>query len=302
MKKQSFVITLILIVITFNLLLTGCGWLYTVRDAGPLTSREYDFTDFNVLDIGSAFKVEIDYGDEYRVQITTNENYFKDIITTRYGNTLKIRVKPIWGIGIISPTLEAKIIMPELVKLTLSGAAEGTVRGFKSMNDSVVRVSGASKLDLDMETGRFISELSGASKMTAALINTDADISLSGASELTLTMTTGNFLYKSSGASDTSGIVNAVKTSLHLSGASSIDITGSGGDIDLSGSGASVFKLKQYNIENVIIDLSGASRAYMVISGMIIGELSGASELIYEGNPVLGDKLDISGGSKFEFR
>jgi hypothetical protein len=247
MKKRSLVITLVSIVITLSILLSGCGWIVTVKDAGPLTSRAYEFTDFNAVDIGSSFKVEIGYSDTYCVQITTNENYFNNIVAAKFGNTLKIGVKPRWGIGDFSRTLEVKITMPELVKLTLSGATEGTVSGFKSANDFDARLSGASKLDLDMETGKFNSEISGSSEMTATIKNTDSDIELSGSSELILDMTTGNFVYKSSGASNSSSKIEARSTSLHLSGSSRIELTGSGGDIDLSGSGASIFKLAQYD-------------------------------------------------------
>ncbi len=302
MKKRSLVITLVSIVITLSILLSGCGWLVTVKNAGPLTSRAYEFTDFNTVDIGSSFKVDIGYSDTYSVQITTNENHFNDIVAAKSGNTLKIGVKPRWGIGVFSRTLEVKITMPELVKLTLSGATEVTVSGFKSTNDFDARLSGASKLDLEMETGKFNSEISGASEMTATIKSTDSDIRLSGSSELMLDMTTGNFVYKSSGASDTSGNIEAISTSLHLSGSSNIELTGSGGNIDLSGSGASNFKLAQYYVKDVDIELNGASNADMNINGTIRGSLSGSSELLYEGNPILSDRLDISGGSRMQRR
>jgi hypothetical protein len=302
MKRHLLIITFAVIVIITSLLITGCNGLFTVKDAGPLTSRTYEFTDFSAVDIGSSFKVDIGYSDTYSVQITTNENYFDDIVAAKSGNTLKIGVKPRWGIGDFSRTLEVKITMPELVKLTLSGATKGTVSGFKSTNDFDARLSGASKLDLDMETGKFNSEISGASEMTAIIKSTNSDIRLSGSSELMLDMTTGNFVYKSSGASDASGNIEAISTSLHLSGSSRIELTGSGGDIDLSGSGASNFRLVQYHVKDINIQLNGASNADMNINETIRGSLSGSSELLYEGNPILSDRLDISGGSRMERR
>jgi hypothetical protein len=302
MKRHLLIITLAVILIITSLLITGCNGLFTVKDAGPLTSRTYEFTDFNAVDIGSSFKVDIGYSDTYSVQITTNENYFNDIVVAKSGNTLKFGEKPRWGIGDFSRTLEVKITMPELKRLKLSGATEGRVSGFQSTNDFDSQLSGASKLNLKIETGKFNSEISGASEMTATITSTDSDIRLSGSSEIMLDMATGNFVYKSSGASYASGNIEAISTSLYLSGSSNIELTGSGGDIHLSGSGASNFKLAQYYVKDVDIELSGASNANMNISGMIQGYLSGSSDLIYKGNPILSDRLDISGGSRIQHR
>lgn len=138
--------------------------------------------------------------------------------------------------------------------------------------------------------------------MTATVVCSNSNIDLSGASELNLETETGTLSIKASGDSEVRGKANATKTGLNLSGASSIKLAGSGGDIELSGSGASDFDLGQYNIGDVDIDLEGASEAYMVINGTVKGSLSGASELLYEGNPVLGNKLDISSGSTFKKR
>lgn len=303
MKRHSFVVVMISILISACTLLTSCGWLITTENAGSLTTKEYEFTDFNAVDIGSAFKVDIGYSDTYSVQITANENLFRNVNITKTGNTLKIGLK--WsGISFSNSTydLKARITMPELVNLTLSGSTEGTVSGFKSTNDFDARLSGASELELDMETGRFNSVISGSSEMTARIISNDAEIKLSGSSELKLDMTTGDFVYRSSGASEANGTVKATSTGIYLSGSSEIKLTGLGGDLILSGSGASNCTLVGYSIENADVDLGGASHADVDINGELNVSLSGASGLFYGGNPTLGDRMDISSGSSFEHR
>jgi hypothetical protein len=199
-------------------------------------------------------------------------------------------------------TLEARITMPDLTGLEISGATKGTVRGFKSGNDLNARISGASTLDLDVETGNFISKISGSSKVTARIKSTSTDIEISGASKLTLDMDTGNFVYESSGASDASGGLKAASTTIHLTGASEMQFTGSGGDLKLIGSGASEATLRGFNIEDADIHLSGATHADVDINGRLSVSLSGGSELRYGGNPILGDKMDITGGSRLEHR
>jgi hypothetical protein len=221
------------------------------------------------------------------------------------GETLRIGIDwwRVWSVGSLdSRALEARITMPDLVSLKMSGATNGTVRGFKSDGDLGTAVSGASKLDLDVETGRFTSEISGSSEVSAKVKSTGSDIEVSGASSVSLEMDTGGFVYESSGASDGSGSVKAASTIIHLTGSSDLHLTGSGGDLKLTGSGASEAALRGFSIEDADIILSGATDADVDISGTLNITLSGASELTYGGNPRLGDRMDITGGSRFERR
>ena len=303
MKIQIFTTAIISILLTACMLLTSCGWLVTTGESGPVTTREYEFTDFNSLDVGSAFKVDISHSDTYSVQIIANESVYKNVNVNQSGNTLKIGLRwPGFFFNIHNYNLKAIITMPELSKLTLSGATKGTVSGFQSSNDCEVRLSGASDLEIDMETGKFDSSISGSSEMTAHIKSSDTKIELSGSSDMKLDITTGSFVYRSSGASEATGIVQATSTGIHLSGSSEIRFTGSGGDLVLSASGASDCKLVGYYIEDADVELSGASQADMDINGELNVSLSGASGLKYGGNPVLGHRMDISGGASMERR
>jgi hypothetical protein len=301
MKKLSLIITVASIITASVLLLTSCNWLFTVKDLGPTTTRGYEFTDFNAVDVGSAFTVDIEYGETYSVEITTNERIFDRINIGKDDDTLKISMT--WfGVGFNNAHMEARITMPELTKLTLSGATEGTVRGFKSTNDFETSISGASELDLDIETGAFAGVISGSSELNARVKSTSTRINLSGASDLKIEAITGSLEITSSGASETVGTAEVSSSIFHLSGASSMELAGKGGNIGLSGSGGSSYKLMEYAIEDVNIGLSGASDADMVINGKLRGYLSGSSELRYEGTPVVEKDLDISGASTFKRR
>ena len=301
MRKLSLLITVASIITASAMLLTSCNWLFTVKDLGPTTTRGYEFTDFNAVDVGSAFTVDIEYGETYSVEITTNERIFDRINIGKDDDTLKIRMT--WfGVGFNNTHMEARITMPELTKLTLSGATEGTVRGFKSTNDFETSISGASELDLDIETGAFTGVISGSSELSARVKSTSTMINLSGASDLKIEAITGSLEIISSGSSETSGMAEALSTVFHLSGASSMELSGKGGDIELFGSGSSSLQLLQFAIEDVNIGLSGASDADMVINGRVQGYLSGSSELRYEGTPVVEKDFNISGASTIERR
>ncbi len=105
-------------------------------------------------------------------------------------------------------------------------------------------------------------------------------------------------------------------TELRASGASSVsllDIKNNSIDVDLSGvseltatgeteklraelSGASVLKARSLKSETADVDASGASRAYVFASQSLSADASGASTVVYEGNPTNVEK-DVSRAS-----
>ncbi len=300
MKRTVFAAAII-VMLTAGTWLTGCNRVLIAVDSGPLTTKEYSFGDFSAVDVGSAFKVDIIPADSFSVKVTAGENLFKNIKVVKTGSTLKIYIED-WHFTIGDQTLEARITMPGLQGLNLSGAAKGTVKGFRSGHDFSAEISGASTLDMDMETGNFTGEISGASKVTARLKSTSADIGLSGAGKLKMDIETGSFVDEISGASEAAGSLKAASTTLDITGASKIQLSGSGGNLKLTGSGASEAVLAGFKIQDADITLSGASHADLDIDGKLNVSLSGASELVYGGNPILGDRLDVTGGSKLQHR
>ncbi len=258
MKK--IVVAIALIVVLAAGMVAGCSSVPITINGGVTQTREYDISDFSGVDIGSAFKVELTPSDKYSVAITTGENVFKYISVDKSGDTLKIEVKGLrWPF--VNTKLEAKITLPELQGLNLSGAAQGNAKGFKSSQEFNLVLSGAATLDLDMEAGKFRSEISGASKLTGSL--------------------------------------KASSSSIELSGASYIKLEGSGGNMTLSASGASNAELASFIANDADIELSGASRGSLEINGKMDVSLSGASSFEYGGSPTLGN-LDVTGASQIK--
>jgi hypothetical protein len=255
MKKYVLISGLILLLAS-GAMLAGCAHVEISTDSGPTTTRDYDFTDFTGIEIGHAFELEITRSDTYKVTITAGKNILEHIDVSKSGSTLKIDMDK-WLFNWHS-TPKATITMPDLLGLNISGASKGNVRGFKSSHDFTLSLSGASDLDIDMETGNFVSEISGASKVA--------------------------------------GHLKASSSKIELSGASDVKLEGSGGNIVLSSSGASHVTLTDFTVNDADIELSGASHASLNINGKMDASLSGASSLRYGGNPTMG-KLDITGAS-----
>lgn len=132
--------------------------------------------------------------------------------------------------------------------------------------------------------------LEGSGAIKAEIINFDLqkfDIDISGASKILFSgCSVQIFNVELSGASKlTFGQSDRVITqmNLELSGASKVD-------------------LKKVAIKSVVLDLSGASKVELKLDeGSIVGQLSGASDLIIYGT-VVNNRISSSGASKISYR
>jgi hypothetical protein len=102
-----------------------------------------------------------------------------------------------------------------------------------------------------------------------------------------------------SGGSQASGQNLTLVTNLGIdfSGGSRATLSGQAVDLTVSGSGGSNIDLRDLQVQNASVDLSGGSQAKVNASGRLDVNLSGGSQLQYRGNPTMGSQ-DISGGSR----
>ena len=274
MKKIIMVIGLIVIMLGAGLL-GGC--YRGTEDNGKVSSSTFDYKDFSAIEVQNDFDLEITYGESYSINISGSERIMGRIDVTKSGDTLKISQHGWQWFGFWNSSPKAVITLPDLRRLDVSGASSGTVRGFKSDKDFALKLSGASDLDIVMETGDF---------------NTD----ISGASGLVMNLKSASFDGEASGASNIKGSLETGRTDLRLTGASDAKITGSGDDMHLNASGASGAKLTGFSVTSAVVNLSGASDGDVSVSDKLDLDISGASTLNYYGSPVIG-KTEISGAS-----
>ncbi|MFC1786603.1 GIN domain-containing protein [Halobacteriota archaeon] len=257
MKKVMVAVLLgVILVSTFFI---GC--LSAIEGSGNLETKQYDLSDFARVDVSHNFEVEIDQSGSYSVSITSDDNLFEYIQVTRNGETLKIGLKPsIVGPYLGSTTLKAKITMPELRGLDISGATRGTVTNFRSTEDLDIQVSGASSLDLvEMSASDIDFEISGASRVTGDIIANDAVF--------------------------------------EVSGGSTVQLEGSVSDIVVDASGASRVELAAFPVNNADVTLSGGSSGIVSLEGRLDADLSGSSKLEYIGERVTLGTIKTSGGA-----
>ena len=100
---------------------------------------------------------------------------------------------------------------------------------------------------------------------------------------------------EASGASkiNASGIANKSLT-IDTSGASKITVAGDSAELSVDVSGASHVDTERLNTVNANIEASGASKVYVNVTGELHAEASGASRIVYSGEPKTLD-VDKSG-------
>jgi len=237
MKKAIIIAAVVVAVAVISTVLILEGWPGGLVGSGNLETETYAFTDFNKVEISSAFEFEIEQSSSYSIEITVDDNIMEYVRVSQDGQTLKIGLRPATWIG--PATLKASVTMPELNGLDISGASRGTVSDFISTEDLDIMVSGASRVTGDIVAGNVDFDISGASTVQLEGSASDMDANVSGASSLKL----DDF------------IVN--NADVDFSGASSGTINLNGRlDADLSGA-SRLWYISEPTMGN--IDTSGAS-------------------------------------------
>jgi hypothetical protein len=252
MKKTLFILAISLAAI---LLMAGCSSFGFIRGSGNVVTKEFGFQDFTRIEVANAFHFEITRADSFSVVVSTDDNLVSRLDLSQTGKNLTIKLKPA---SYSNAQTKAVITLPALEGLEISGATQGTVSGFQSASDFDLIASGASRLEMDMESGKTTIQVSGASQVTGQIKAQDMEIEASGASRCELSGTAGKTRYEISGASQA--------------------ITGS------------------LLLQSADVEVSGASKAVISTNGTLDIDVTGASRLEYYGSPVLG-KVNVNGAS-----
>jgi len=151
-----------------------------------MKTEEFNFSDFTRVAVGGAFEVEVVHSNSYSVSVTADDSLFKNLKVTREGETLKVGHSKHIGWRVRTSRPKAKITMPALNELKLSGASKGTVSGFNSLEDFKLNLSGASSVTGDITAGNAEIDCSGASRVELTGSAENAVIEASGASRMEL--------------------------------------------------------------------------------------------------------------------
>ena len=205
--RYFFIALTIFILVGF--LTPAAGQDDVVRDTRELPA-------FNRIDIGGAFEAAVTFGEPQKVEVEATKKVIGDITTTVSDGKFTASAK-----GIRSRTpLRLYITVPELEKISVSGAAE--LEGTNTLITEMLEInaSGASDAKLSLDVKTLSTQVSGASTLTLtgkadnhstnvsgaatlkagnlATANTDANVSGAGTARVTADQLTG----KTSGAGE----------------------------------------------------------------------------------------------------
>ncbi len=236
---KSWIVLVAALALTLGLAACDDDGFEALRGSGNVVTEDFEFADFASVEVFNVFDVEIVQSDSFSVTIRADDNILELVNVSKNGETLSVRLRQ--GLTISTGvTLEARITMPDLEALDLSGATSGTVSGFRSEGQIDIELSGASNLDGDLEAGNIDFDVSGASRVTLEGSAAEATIVVSGASRLDLAdfpADTAEVIV--SGASEATVNVQERIDSADVSGASRLRYLGDPSLGDVSASGAS---------------------------------------------------------------
>jgi len=192
-----------------------------VSGSGNTASEKRDVADFQAIDVGGVFQVEVTAQKDFDVEIEADDNLLPLIKTEVRGGVLRLETEKRISTG--NP-IRVRISAPDIQNLEVSGASKVSLTNLSNENLEIDS-SGASKITVAGETANLIIDVSGASKIDAENLKTEnASIDASGASSVSVYAT------------------NELKTD--VSGASSVIYQGSPKNFVKKTSGASSVRQK----------------------------------------------------------
>ncbi|MEP1035228.1 PspC domain-containing protein [Ekhidna sp.] len=149
-------------------------------------TQEYQFRDFDEVELISLFDFEIIQDDDYSVRLEGDEDDLDDVYISQSGDELEIRYgrnKDWWKRRNRRDKIKVFIRMPELEYLRATGACDGEIRDFRSA-DLSLDIEGASKVWANVNAKYLQADLAGASELVLVGSGEDLEVDLVGASEL----------------------------------------------------------------------------------------------------------------------
>ena len=189
------------------------------KGSGNVISEKREVTNFEQVDVGGNFQVEITAQKDFSVEVLADDNLLPFIRTEVRGGVLRIKTEK--RIESKNPII-VKISAPNIEDLDVSGASKAILTNLS--NESLqIHTSGASKVEISGTTLNLEINVSGASKINAENLKAE------------------NVSVDASGASNVSvSVSNELK--VDASGASNISYTGTPTILEKKTSGASNVK------------------------------------------------------------
>ena len=229
------------------MLVSACGGIeidlggddgQSITGSGDVISKVFELDGFSELDISDAFTVTVVRSETFSISVEADDNIMEQIEVIQSVATLRVGIAS--NFSVRSPkTLKAKISMPELNRVDLSGASRLELLGFSERASIEFNISGASRAAGELNGDIVSVDLSGASRLDFSGTALELSLEASGASRADLEDLTVEQVKKArlSGASSGAFTVLDAMDDVNLSGASTLEYSGDPviGDVNVSG-------------------------------------------------------------------
>ena len=166
--------------ILVSLVLVSCR-----EDSGPYeeTTKTYPLANFDRLDMGSAFRIEVRKGTAFQVQVRGNRRDIDDLGLNVRNSTLEIQYDRNRQRN-RRYDMFITVTMPTVRAVSFSGASRSTITGFTDLRELSIGLSGASRSTAIVNATSLSTDLSGASDLVVTGTGNQLSGSLSGASKM----------------------------------------------------------------------------------------------------------------------
>ena len=198
-----------------------------IKGSGAVTSKTFDFKDFDTIEINGGADVTFTQAEDYDVTVRTQESVF-DLLDYRVeGTKLILEIKDRKSIH--AEEFAVSITAPELNKVTVSGASDLDIKGLRIDGDLEVQVNGAGDLDFDqIVCDNFTVQVNGAAdaKLSSIDIRKKLKVQVNGAGDVDITGSTQDVSLEVNGAGDidATGLKVAGEVKQHKAGIATIKI------------------------------------------------------------------------------
>jgi hypothetical protein len=233
MKKAGLAIA---VIACASLSIISSCKLVCTHGSGKITTEQRKANDFSKIDISGAYKIHLKQDSSLAISITGDDNLLKYVSTSVEGDKLIIKTKKTLC---FDDSLVVNIGIRKLEELKASGAVEVSSTGKINTGDLSIHLSGATKVNLDLNAANVNSHGSGVSELNLTGQAATHQVEFSGVGKINAyDFVVGEYTIRTSGASHCK--INVLKTlNIHSSGASEVKYKGSPSTINNDKSGAS---------------------------------------------------------------
>ena len=183
MFKRLMHLSLILIVVLAAGQATAFSFGRGEKGSGDLETRELSLDEFQAIDLGGAFELEVSFGDQQSIEVTIDDNLWDLLETKVKGKWLKIKWKKNCR---PSDHCKIEIVMQKLEEVDISGACDAVISDFNGHRFQY-SLSGAGDLEMDGQVDQLEIHISGAGDAdTRQLIAQHVEVGISGAGNATV--------------------------------------------------------------------------------------------------------------------